>query len=152
MDVAGRPTLHATAVLVGARALLMRGPSGSGKSRLALALIDAAAAGLLPFARLVGDDRILAEPAHGRLLVRPVPELAGLVEVRGLGLRRLAYEPLAVAGWVVDLAAEDGTRLPETQARSAAVCGVALARLPVAPGAEPLPIVLAALRTTEFGV
>ncbi|RAI36158.1 serine/threonine protein kinase, partial [Rhodoplanes roseus] len=50
------PTLHASTVLVGARAVLIRGASGSGKSRLALRLLDAvAAAG--GFARLVADDR-----------------------------------------------------------------------------------------------
>ena len=47
------PSIHASAVLVGARAVLIQGPSGSGKSRLALALLHAAAQGLIPFARLV---------------------------------------------------------------------------------------------------
>ncbi|MGZ3349538.1 MAG: serine kinase, partial [Xanthobacteraceae bacterium] len=73
------PTVHASAVLAGARAVLIRGPAGAGKSRLALALIDAAQAGLLPFARLVGDDRVHLEPHHGRLVVRPAPPLAGLI-------------------------------------------------------------------------
>ena len=83
------PTIHASAVLVGARAILIQGPSGSGKSRLAMALLDAAGAGLVPFARLVADDRCHLETAHGRLLVRPAPALAGLIEVRGLGIRRV---------------------------------------------------------------
>ena len=85
------PTIHASAVLVGARAVLIRGPSGSGKSRLALALLHAAAQGLIPFARLVADDRAHVEAAHGRLLVRPAEALAGLIEVRGLGIRRVPY-------------------------------------------------------------
>ena len=51
-------TVHAAAVLVGARAVLIRGPSGVGKSRLALQLIQAADAGTLRFTRLVGDDRV----------------------------------------------------------------------------------------------
>jgi hypothetical protein len=59
------PTIHASAVLVGHRGILIRGPSGSGKSRLALALLQSAGAG---FARLVGDDRIHLEAVHGRLL------------------------------------------------------------------------------------
>src|SRR5947209_968172 len=87
------PTIHASAVLVGARAVLIRGPAGSGKSRLALDLIDAAAAGLLPFGRLVADDRAHVEAVHGRLLVRPAARLAGLIEMRGLGLRRFPFEP-----------------------------------------------------------
>ena len=65
------PTIHASAVLVGRHAVLVRGPAGSGKSRLALALIQAGTSGRLPFTRLVGDDRVHVEAAHGRLLVRP---------------------------------------------------------------------------------
>ena len=63
---APRPTIHASAVLVGARAVLIRGPAGSGKSSLAFALIRAGETGALPFARLVGDDRVHVEAAHGR--------------------------------------------------------------------------------------
>ena len=106
-------TVHASAVLVGARAVLIRGPSGAGKSRLALELIEAARAGRLRFARLVGDDRVHLESAGGRLLVRPAPALAGLIELRGIGILRLDYEPCAVVGLVVDLDAADAERLPE---------------------------------------
>ena len=49
-------TVHASAVLIGARAVLIRGPSGSGKSQLALGLIEAARGGALAFARLVADE------------------------------------------------------------------------------------------------
>ena len=111
---ADAPTVHASAVLTGARAVLIRGGAGAGKSKLALALIDAAQTGLLAFARLVGDDRVHLEPRHGRLLVKPAAALAGLIEVRGLGIRRLAHEPVAVVGLVVDLAADDADRLPES--------------------------------------
>src|SRR5262245_35775079 len=97
------PTVHACAVLVGARALLIRGPAGSGKSQLALKLIEAAQSGVLRFARLVADDRVRLEPSHGRLLARAPVELAGLIEVRGLGIRHLAHEQVAVVGAVVDL-------------------------------------------------
>lgn len=145
------PTVHASAVLVGARAVLIRGPSGAGKSRLALALIAAAEAGGLPFVRLVADDRCRLEPRHGRLLVRPAAELAGLIEVRGLGIRRLPFEPLAVVGLVVDLAAADGDRLPEGASQHVTVAGIAVARLAVAPGIEPFPLVLAALATAPAG-
>jgi serine kinase of HPr protein (carbohydrate metabolism regulator) len=136
-------TVHATAVLAGARAVLIRGPAGAGKSRLALALLAAAQSGLLPFARLVGDDRVHLEESHGRLLVRPAPALAGLIEVRGLGVRRLDHEPVAVVGLVVDLAAAEAERLPERA--EAVIGGVRLPRLAVAAGADPLPAVLAAL-------
>ena len=137
------PSVHASAVLVGARAVLIRGPSGAGKSRLALALIAAAEAGALPFARLVSDDRSRLAAQHGRLLVRPTAELAGLIEVRGLGIRRLPFEPVAVVGLVVDLAAADGARLPAGTSHRVMLEGIEVARLAVASGIDPLPLVLA---------
>jgi serine kinase of HPr protein (carbohydrate metabolism regulator) len=70
-------SVHASAVLVCARAILIQGPSGSGKSRLALALLQAAQGGSLRFARLVADDRVVLEACHGRLVARPPAELAG---------------------------------------------------------------------------
>jgi serine kinase of HPr protein (carbohydrate metabolism regulator) len=139
-------TIHASAVLVGARAALIRGPAGAGKSRLALALVAAAQSGTLPFARLVGDDRVHVEGVHGRVLVRPAEPLAGLIEVRGLGIRRLPFEPLAVVGLVIDLHAQ-GERLPDPGTDRAVVAAIPLPRLAVAAGHDPLPLVVAALRT-----
>lgn len=141
------PSVHASAVLVGARAVLIRGPSGAGKSRLAFALLGAAQIGQLPFAMLVADDRCRLEPQHGRLLVRPAAELEGLIETHGLGIRRLPWEPVAVVRLVVDLAASDGERLPARASQKATIDGIELARLAVAPGADPLPLVIAALST-----
>jgi HPr kinase/phosphorylase len=143
------PTIHASAVLIGARAALIRGPAGAGKSRLVLALLEAAQAGLFPFARLVADDRAHAAAVHGRLLVRPADKLAGLLEVRGLGLRRLPFEPVAVVGLVVDLHAADAERLPLKATRRTVVDGISLPRLAVAPGLDPLPRVLACITTPE---
>jgi HPr kinase/phosphorylase len=143
------PSIHASAVLIGARAVLIRGPAGTGKSRLALALLNAARQGLLPFARLVADDRAHVEVAHGRLLVRPAPTLAGLIEVRGLGIRRTPYEPLAVVGLVADLGRADAERLPESAQRETKIEGITLPRLPVAAGLDALPEVLAYLQTTD---
>jgi HPr kinase/phosphorylase len=141
------PTVHASAVLVGRRAVLIRGPAGAGKSQLALALLQAADTGLLQFARLVGDDRVHLEARHGRLLVRPAAALAGLIEVRGLGVRRLDYEPVAVVGLVVDLAAEDAERMPA--ASETVLLGVPVRRLALPPGAAPLAPVLALLRSPD---
>jgi len=138
-------TLHASAVLVGARAVLIRGPSGAGKSRLALELIEAGRGALLRFARLVADDRVHLQAANGRLLVRPPDGLAGLIELRGVGILQLAYEPSAVVGLVVDLAAADAERLPEAGKRRTELAGISLPRLPVASGVSALPAVLALL-------
>jgi serine kinase of HPr protein (carbohydrate metabolism regulator) len=143
------PTIHASAVLVGAQAVLIRGPAGAGKSRLALRLIEAARTGIVPFARLVADDRVHVEASHGRALVRAVPELAGLIEVRGLGVRRVPYEPLAVVGLLVDLAAEDAERVPASASLTATIAGVVLPRLAVAAIADPLCLVWARLMTFD---
>jgi HPr kinase/phosphorylase len=142
-------TIHASAVLVGARAVLIRGPSGAGKSRLALDLIQAAHAGSLPFARLVADDRVLLEAAHGRLLARPAETLAGLLEVRGAGILRLAHEPCAVVGFVVDLAAEDAERLPQARRREAEIHGILLPRLALADRVAALPLLLALITSSK---
>jgi HPr kinase/phosphorylase len=139
-------TVHASAVLVGCRAVLIRGPSGSGKSQLALALMECARTGSLPFARLVGDDRVHLQVAHGRLLVRPAEALAGLVEARGLGLMRVAHEASAVVGLVVDLAATDAERLPGAASLRTEIQGVELSRLAVASGVPALPAVLALIQ------
>jgi HPr kinase/phosphorylase len=144
-------TVHASAVLVGARAVVIRGPSGSGKSRLALDLIEAGRTGSLLFVRLVADDRVHLEVIAGRLLVRPAERLAGLIEIRGIGLLRVAHEPSAVVGLVVDLAAADAERLPDTRHRKTQVEGIELPRLAVASGVPALPSVLALLNSPEDG-
>jgi HPr kinase/phosphorylase len=140
----GAATIHASAVLVGAGAVLIRGPAGAGKSRLALELIQAAADGGLGFGRLVADDRVFVTANHGRLIARAPPQLAGLLEIRGVGICRLPCEPLAVVRLVVDLAAAT-ERMPTANATEAEIDGVRLPRLAVAPGADPLLMVLAAL-------
>ncbi len=146
---AASATIHASAVLVGARAVLIRGPSASGKSRLALELIEAGRAGALLLARLVADDRVHLVPAGGRLLALPAAALAGLIEVRGVGLLRVAHEPSAVVGLVVDLAATDAARLPEPDKRKIDIGGIVLPRLAVAPGAAALPLVLASINSSQ---
>jgi hypothetical protein len=137
------PTIHASAVLLGARAVLVRGASGAGKSRLVFDLIEASARGRLAFARLVADDRVHVEAVHDRVIVRPPATLAGLLEVRGLGILQLPFEPMAAVGLVVDLGVA-APRLPDPAHRRAEVAGVTVRRLAVARGCDPLPLVLAA--------
>jgi HPr kinase/phosphorylase len=141
-------TVHASAVLTGAHAVLIRGPAGSGKSRLVMALLQAEQSRLIPFARLVGDDRVHLDVHHGRLLVRPHTALAGLIEVRGLGVRRAPYEPVAVVGMVMDLADAAAGRLPDLTAEQTEIEGIVLPRLAVAPGFDPTPPLLAFLGST----
>jgi serine kinase of HPr protein (carbohydrate metabolism regulator) len=141
-------SVHASAVLVGERAVLIRGPSGAGKSRLALELILAGRSGQLPAAVLVGDDRVHLDTVAEQLWVRPAPELAGLIEIRGLGIRRCDFAIKAIVGIVVDLAANDAERLPPPEALSIRLNGVLLPRIPIGIGYAPLPLIAAALTTT----
>lgn len=142
-------TIHASAVAVGERAVIIRGPSGSGKSKLALALLDAAKTGLLRYAKLIADDRIRISAAHGRLVVSTPETISGMIEVHGLGIRAADCEPMALAGWIVDLSAKDAARMPEFS--NAEIFGVTIPRLPVGSGQDPLPILLAALTTAPKG-
>lgn len=121
-------TLHATAVLVGEAGILIRGRSGAGKSCLArLILAEAAARGL--FARLVADDRVRVAARGGRLVASGIPAIAGLIEMRGHGLVRQAWEPRARLSLLVDLVPDVPERLPEPSARHAVLGGVRLPRL-----------------------
>jgi serine kinase of HPr protein (carbohydrate metabolism regulator) len=122
--------IHANALALGEIGLLLRGPSGSGKSALALSLLhrfDARG----DFARLVGDDRVSVELVGGRLIARPHPAIAGQIEARGLGLLRLPYEPACVLHAIVDLApaGQAPARLPEETEKTASLLGVRLPRL-----------------------
>ena len=145
MTDAGAASVHASAVLVGNRAVLIRGPSGAGKSRLALDLILAGRAGLISHSVLVGDDRVHIDTGDGQIVVRPARELAGLIEIRGLGIRRCDFAGEAIVGLVVDLCAVDAERLPPPEALVAHIYGVKIPRIPVAVGYAALPLVVAAL-------
>ena len=107
---AGASSLHATAVIRGESGVLILGPSGSGKSALALALMaHARAAGA--FSALIGDDRIFVTRAHGRLIARGASNMAGVIERRTAGLISVRHEPAAVLRLAVELC-ERGRRWP----------------------------------------
>jgi len=144
---ASKTTVHASCVLVRRGAVLIRGASGSGKSRLALALIEA----LRGKARLVADDRVHLFAANGRLLAMAPDTTKGQLEIRGLGIRAVDYEPLAIVTLVVDLGAPDAARMPEEKSRSVEISGVKLSRLPVAADEAALPGVLAAINELTQG-
>src|SRR5882724_3288811 len=141
------PSIHASAVLVGTRAILIRGPSGSGKSHLAFDLIVAGSTGQIPSTTLVGDDRIHLARKDNVIVVRPAPALAGLIEIRGLGIRRCDFVDEAPVGMVVDLAADDAERVPSETALQISIEGIKIPRIPIGSGYQPLPLVIAALLT-----
>ena len=149
MNAAGA-SVHASAVLIEDRAVLIRGPSGSGKSLLAFDLILAGRARQIPKAVLVGDDRVHLWASQGRLMVRPAGELAGLIEIRGLGIRQCDFAGEAIVGLVVDLAAADAERLPPPGALLTQLHGIEIPRIPVAAGHPALSMVIAALTMTPI--
>ena len=104
--------LHATCVAIGETAVLLRGPSGSGKSDLALRLIDQGAV-------LVADDQVLLDREEDRIMARPPETLAGLLEVRGLGILKFPYRAPAPVGVAIELV-EPGEmeRMPEAETLS----------------------------------
>lgn len=116
--------VHATSVEISGAAVLIRGPSGSGKSDLALRLIDGGAT-------LVADDQTALAPEGDRLFVSPPETIAGLLEVRGLGVVRVPFRPRAPLALVVDLVnSKELERLPEPS--SAVFLGLMVPRLAVA--------------------
>lgn len=128
----GQYFIHANALIIGTKGLLLRGPSGSGKSALSLALI-AQARQINNFACLVADDRVQIEAVNGRLIARPHEKIAGLIEARGLGLITLPHLEACVLHALIDLAPPDQPpkRLPEESDKTAQLIGVNLPRLVV---------------------
>jgi hypothetical protein len=97
--------IHATCVAIGPRGVLLLGASGTGKSDLALRLIDGGA-------KLVADDRTVISVQDGRLIARSPDSIRGLIEIRGLGIVQLPVRSRVAISLVVTLGKE-GPRLPE---------------------------------------
>lgn len=107
MSDAATLLVHASCVAIGGAGVLLRGPSGAGKSDLALRLIDGGA-------RLVSDDHTELTMRDGRLMARAPQTLAGMLEVRGLGIVRLDPLPEVPLALVTDLVpVESVDRMPE---------------------------------------
>jgi HPr kinase/phosphorylase len=122
-------TVHASCVSFGGRGILIRGASGAGKSRLAHILILRGP--LYGFeVRLVADDRVAVTMEDGALIGRPPKILAGLLEVRGLGLIRLPYLPQTRLDLVLDILPErEIPRLPAPEDCEIGLNGVTLPRV-----------------------
>lgn len=113
--MADRERVHATAIAVDGKAALIVGPSGSGKSDLALRCLGLLPSQLVASAPLlVADDQVQLERAHGRLMASPPATIAGMIEVRGVGILRLPFQPVAEVRLVADLMAiGHGERHPD---------------------------------------
>jgi len=98
-------TLHASCVAIDGRAVLIEGRSGSGKSDLALRLIDRGA-------RLVSDDYTVLVRERDRLLAQPPATIAGKIEVRGIGIVDMPHGERVPVALVVCLS-EQVERMPD---------------------------------------
>jgi HPr kinase/phosphorylase len=85
-------TIHATTVSLDGRGVILRGPSGSGKSDLALRLINEGAL-------LVADDQTILFVESGRMMAQPPAEIAGKMEVRGVGIVKMG--PPTYPAWPI---------------------------------------------------
>ncbi|HEX8384401.1 MAG TPA: aldolase [Sphingomonas sp.] len=122
--------IHATTVAIGGRGVLISGPSGSGKSDLALRLIDRGAV-------LVADDRTRVRRDAGRIVAGSPDLIAGKLEVRGLGIWTTAAQPEVTLSLCVALG-DEIERLPISRTRS--VAGIALPELLLDPRPASAPI------------
>jgi HPr kinase/phosphorylase len=137
--------IHATTVAIGGRAVLLRGVSGSGKSDLALRLIDAGA-------RLVADDQSKLWREGDVILVRAPSPIAGLIEVRGVGILRVNSLPAARLTLIADLVAPERVeRLPEPCSET--ILGVAIPAIAIVPfeASAPAKLRLALAALSEDG-
>jgi serine kinase of HPr protein (carbohydrate metabolism regulator) len=124
--------VHASAVQIGSRGVLIRGASGSGKSSLLLQLISAEPGRNT----LVADDRVMLEVRDARLFASPPAALAGVLEVRGQGLLRLPHVARTAIDLVADLvAAAEAPRMPTPAERLALLMGISIPRIFIACGA-----------------
>lgn len=124
--------IHATCVEISGFGVLLTGPSGSGKSDLALRLIDPGA-GTGGY-RLVADDRVDVENRDGRLLARAPETLRGLLEIRGVGIVSVDAAREAEIRVVIELVSEDPPeRLPDFSRQTITIEGVSIPLARLAP-------------------
>jgi HPr kinase/phosphorylase len=101
--------IHATCIAINGQGVILRGPSGSGKSDLALRLIDAGA-------ELVADDRVDVKNREGQPFASAPETLKGLLEVRGVGLVEMPCQDKVGVVLVIDLVSRDEIeRMPEPE-------------------------------------
>jgi serine kinase of HPr protein (carbohydrate metabolism regulator) len=142
--------IHGTALLIGDRGLVVTGASGSGKTALALALVERfATPGRL--CRLVGDDQLVVSGHDGRLVCRAPAALAGLAEVHGIGPRSLRVETSMVADLVLRLVpAAAAERFQADTAETIAGCTLPRIDLAERNVIAALPVVACRLRLQPF--
>lgn len=124
-----RHNTHATGILLGHHGILLTGPSGSGKSLLALDLLEQARL-RGETALLISDDRVLLSKDEDGLVMEPAPNIEGLIELRGRGIVSLPFAARAHVHLLVDLVDREQRMLEESEL-TARLYGIWLPRCPV---------------------
>lgn len=140
-----RTTVHGTCVCLGRSAALIRGPSGSGKSDLALRFLFLARRGpaALEAPKLVADDQVILTRTDDVIRAQPPETIAGKLEVRGVGIVEVKWAMDAELVLVVDLVRPDQVeRMPPHE--TVDFFGLSVRRLQLAPFEASAPIKLAA--------
>lgn len=137
IDAEAKTQIHATAVAIDAEGVLLIGPSGCGKSDLALRLLDEGA-------MLIADDRVdLRRDGDGLVAASPA-NIAGMLEVRGLGIVRDIAAVEARVMLAVELVARDDVpRMPWEETSDFLGCRIPLIRLHAFDASTPAKIRLA---------
>lgn len=133
--------LHATTVAIGGRGVMITGPSGSGKSDLALRLIDRGAA-------LVSDDYTDCVAHDGVVMASPPATIAGRIEVRGIGIVDMPHAPHATVSLVVTLG-ETVERMPESRPKRVAGIDIPAIALAAFEATAPIKVEIALSRLVE---
>ena len=122
--------IHGTCLAIGTEGVLLLGKPGSGKSDLALRLIDQGGLGLsgtLRVAQLVADDQVVIRKADGALIASAPPSLKGKLEIRGLGIAELSVVAEARLRLAVRLTpSADIERMPDLGSARMEVLGIGL--------------------------
>ena len=121
--------IQATAVAIEGRALVFEGPPGSGKSSLALSLIDRGAT-------LIGDDGVTLKREADRIVARPPPNIKGLLEIRGIGLVKLPTRDGAPVALLLSLVEQGHVERLPGMLIDREFLGVRIPVLPFVPGTK----------------
>lgn len=149
-DSAGHPPrqalLHGTTIALDDLGAMIVGPSGSGKSDLALRCLALSTSPLIGGpVDLVSDDQTLAIVENGCLIATAPDTIRGMIEVRGVGILPIPARRDAMLALIVDLAGEKPERLPPTEQQTTDILGHPVPRIRLEPfeSSAPLKLLLA---------
>lgn len=149
-DTAGQPPrqalLHGTTIALDDLGAMIVGPSGSGKSDLALRCLALSTSPLVGgTVDLVSDDQTIVIVRNGCLIATAPDTIRGMIEVRGVGIVPIPARPDATLALIVDLAGEKPERLPPLEQQTTDILGLPVPRIRLEPfeSSAPLKLLLA---------